>query len=94
MPPPILQNKFYASQSVFTAENLLREGHRQKSIMLLAGALLNATFHLIALKVMGGLAVLFGWIYLIPLVIDLVVVFQSLRMAWTSWGLWRSARHA
>ncbi len=32
MPPPILQNKFYASQSVFTAENLLREGHRQKSI--------------------------------------------------------------
>ena len=32
MPPPLLQNKHYASPSVFTAENLLREAHRQKAI--------------------------------------------------------------
>ena len=32
MLPPILQNKVYQSPSVFTAENLLREAHRQKSI--------------------------------------------------------------
>lgn len=32
MPPPLLQNKHYTSPSVFTAENLLREAHRQKAI--------------------------------------------------------------
>jgi uridine phosphorylase len=32
MQPPILNNKHYDSQSVFTAENLLREARRQKSI--------------------------------------------------------------
>jgi uridine phosphorylase len=32
MPSPILENKHYDQSSVFTAENLLREARRQKSI--------------------------------------------------------------
>ena len=32
MQPPILDNKIYDAPSVFTAENLLREARRQKSI--------------------------------------------------------------
>jgi hypothetical protein len=32
MQPPILENKIYDAPSVFTAENLLREARRQKSI--------------------------------------------------------------
>src|SRR6058998_3534458 len=32
MPPPILSNKHYIEPSVFTAENLLREARRQKSL--------------------------------------------------------------
>lgn len=34
MPPPILSNKDYIEPSVFTAENLLREARRQKSLAL------------------------------------------------------------
>ena len=33
MQPPILENKFYDASSVFTAENLLREARRQKSLV-------------------------------------------------------------
>src|SRR5215217_1401132 len=33
MQPPILDNKNYTAPSVFTAENMLREARRQKSII-------------------------------------------------------------